>query len=72
MLKKGNRDSSERIVSKLLEAEVVNSKGYSTVASAKNIDVADQTFYCWWKEYGGLRTERAKRLITLEKENARR
>ena len=33
--------------------------------------VAEQTYYRWRREYGGLRTDQAKRLKTLEKENAR-
>jgi hypothetical protein len=33
--------------------------------------VAEQTYYCWRKEYGGLKLEQARRLKHLEKENAR-
>jgi len=33
--------------------------------------MAEPTFYRWPKEYGDLRTDQAKRLKTLEKENAR-
>ena len=33
--------------------------------------VSEQTYYRWRKEYGGLRTDQAKRLKELEKENAR-
>jgi transposase-like protein len=35
------------------------------------IGVTEQTYYRWRKEYGGLRIEQAKRLKSLEKENAR-
>ena len=31
----------------------------------------DQSYYRWRKEYGGLRTDQAKRLKDLEKENGR-
>ena len=33
--------------------------------------VSEQTYYRWRKEYGGLRTDQAKRLKELEKENSR-
>jgi hypothetical protein len=31
--------------------------------------VTEQTYYRWRKEYGGLRTDQAKRFKALEKEN---
>ena len=37
----------------------------------RQIEVSEQTYYRWWKEYGGLRLDQAKRLKSLEKENAR-
>jgi transposase-like protein len=39
--------------------------------ACKKIGVTEQTYYRWRKEYGGLRTDQAKRLKDLEKENAR-
>jgi len=33
--------------------------------------VTDQTYYRWRKEYGGVRTDQAKRLKELDRENAR-
>ena len=33
--------------------------------------VFEQTYYRWRKEYGGLRTDQAKRFKELEQENAR-
>ena len=68
---KGTRHTPEQIISKLREAEVVISKGHSAASAAKKIGEAEQSFYRWRKEYGGLRTEQAKRLKALEKENAR-
>ena len=38
---------------------------------SKQIGVSEQTYYRRRKEYGGLRIDQAKRLKTLEKENAR-
>ena len=33
--------------------------------------VTEQTYYRWRQKYGGMKPEMAKRLKTLEKENAR-
>ena len=38
---------------------------------AKKLAITEQTYYRWRKEYGGLRTDQAKRLKELEKENHR-
>jgi len=38
---------------------------------SKAIGVSSHTYYRWRKEYGGLRVDQAKKLKTLEKENAR-
>lgn len=35
------------------------------------IGITEQTYYRWRKEYGGLKTDQAKRLKELERENAR-
>ena len=37
----------------------------------RKLGVTEQTYYRWKREYGGLRTDQAKRLKDLEKENAR-
>jgi transposase-like protein len=37
----------------------------------KQLEVTEQTYYRWRKEYGGLRMDQAKRLRELEKENTR-
>jgi transposase-like protein len=46
-------------------------KGRTAAEAAKKIGVTEQTYYRWRKEYGGLRTDQAKRFKELEKENAR-
>ncbi len=44
----------------------------STVAEAsRSIGVAEQTFYRWRSEYGGVRIDQARRLKQLESENGR-
>ena len=65
------RHSSEQIIAKLREAEVLQAKGATVAAVCKQIGVTEQTFYRWRKEYGGMRVDQAKRLKQLEKENQR-
>ena len=65
------KHKAEEIISKLRVAELEIAKGRTTAEAAKKIGVTEQTYYRWRKEYGGLRTDQAKRLKELEKENAR-
>ena len=46
-------------------------KGSSVAAVCKLLGVTEQTYYRWRKEYGGLKTDQAKKLKELERENAR-
>ena len=61
----------EQIINKLREAEIHINQGISISEASRKIGVTQQTYYRWRKEYGGLRIEQAKRLKSLEKENAR-
>jgi putative transposase len=65
------RFQAEQIIGKLREAEVEISKGQTIGQVAKKLGITEQTYYRWRKEYGGLRTDQAKRLKELEKENGR-
>ena len=65
------RFTTEQIISKLREAEVFLAKGAKMPQICRKIGVTEQTYYRWRKEYGGLRTDQAKRLKELEKENTR-
>ena len=64
------RHSSEQIIGKLREAEVLLGQGQSVADVCKRLEVTEQTYYRWRKEYGGMKTEQARRLKELEKENA--
>ena len=61
----------EQIINKLLEAEILFSQGAAVDEARRKPGVTKQTYYCWRREYGGMRVEQAKRLKELEKENAR-
>jgi transposase-like protein len=69
MVKK--RFQAEQIIGKLREGEVEISKGQTIGQVVKKLGITEQTYDRWRKEYGGLRTDQAKRFKELEKENAR-
>ena len=65
------RHTSEQIIAKLREAEVLLAQGKPVPAVCKQLGVVEQTYYRWRKEYGGMKVDQAKRFKELEKENAR-
>ncbi len=65
------RHTAEQIIGKLREAEVELAKGQTTAEVVRKLEIAEQTYYRWRKEYGGLRVQQARRLKELEKENSR-
>jgi transposase-like protein len=65
------RHTTEEIVIKLREVEVLQSKGQSLAEACRQIGISEQTYYNWRKEYGGLKLDQAKRFKQLEQENVR-
>ncbi len=63
--------STEKIIVKLREAEVLISQGMDADEASRQIGVSRQTYYRWRKEFGGMRVDQARRLKLLEKENLR-
>jgi transposase-like protein len=61
----------EEIINKLREAEVLLSQGSTVAEASRKLNVTEQTYYRWRKEYGGMRVDQAKRLKGLEQENGR-
>ena len=61
----------EQIIGKLREAEVLLSQGQTVGAVSRKLEVTEQTYYRWRREYGGMQVEQARRLKELERENAR-
>ena len=61
----------EEIIQKLRAAEVLLSQGKNVAEACRQIGVTEQTYYRWRKEYGGVRTDLAKRLKEMDRENAR-
>jgi len=65
------RYTPEQIIIMLREAEVLLNKGSTVIEVSRKLGIAEQTYYRWRKEYGGMRVDQAKRLRELEQENAR-
>lgn len=63
--------STEQIINKLREAEVLISQGQTIPNVCKAIGVSEQTYYRWRKAYGGMKIDQAQRLRELEQENVR-
>jgi putative transposase len=61
----------EQIIGLLRQAEVELAKGQQIQAVSRKLGITEQTYYRWRKEYGGVRTDQAKRFKDLERENAR-
>ena len=63
------RYSSNDIISKLRAAEVLLSQEKTVSEVARKLEISEQTYYRWKKEYGGLDKTQVRRLKELEKEN---
>lgn len=61
----------EEIIHKLREAEVLPSQGQTVKEAVRQLGIAEQTYYRWRKEYGGMDRNQARRLKELERENSR-
>jgi transposase-like protein len=67
----GKRLTSEEIVARLRQVDVLSSQGKTVAEAVRAIGVTEVTYYRWRKEYGGLKGDQVKRLKELEAENAR-
>ena len=65
------RYTTEEIIHKLREADVLIGQGQTIAQVTKQIGVTEQTCFRWRKSHGGLRIDQAKRLRELEAENSR-
>jgi putative transposase len=61
----------EQIITKLREAEILLSQGKTVKEASKQLEISEQTYYRWRREYGGMDVTQAKKLKEMEKENAR-
>jgi putative transposase len=51
------RYTPEQIIGKLREAEVALAQGETAAQVCRTLGIAEQTFYRWRREYGGLKVE---------------
>lgn len=63
--------SAEQIVTMLRQIEVETGKGKPLAEVCRQLEIAEQTYYRWKKDFGGLRVNQAKKMKELEKENSR-
>ena len=65
------RHSPEQIVRKLRDADAMLNAGKELAVVLQTLEVSEATFYRWRNQYGGMKSEEAKRLKQLEDENKR-
>ena len=65
------RHRPEEIVTKLRQVEVLVGQGLARIDAIREVQITEQTFYRWRKQYGGMGTSQLKELKRLQKENER-
>ena len=68
---KRTRHTPEQIVNRLREADAMLAAGRTVAQVLQHLGVSEQTFHRWRNQYGGMKSEEARRLKELEIENAR-
>ena len=72
MTKSGRKGHSpEQIVQKLREADTMLASGKTIGQVVQSLEVSEATYNRWKNQYGGMKSEEAKRLKQLEDENRR-
>lgn len=71
MGRRGKKYKSEEIITKLRQAEILQSQGLNQAQICKELSISADTYVRWRKEYGGMRIDQAKKFKDLEKENQR-
>jgi transposase-like protein len=68
---KGKKHKPEQIIKKLREADAMLSAEKTIGQVCQSLEISEQTFHRWRNQYGGMKSEEAKRLKELEDENKR-
>jgi len=68
---KRKRHSPEQIVKKLRDADAMLNAGKDLAAVLQTLEISEATYHRWKTQYGGMKSEEAKRLKQLEEENRR-
>ena len=56
------RHKPEEIVTKLRQVEVLCGQGMPRIDAIRQVQITEQTFYRWRKQYGGMGTDQLKEL----------
>ena len=67
--KRRKRHSPEQIVRKLRDADAMLNSGKDEAAVLQALEISAATYLRWKNQYGGMKSEEAKRLKELEDEN---
>ena len=65
------RHKPEQIVSKLRQVEVLVGLGQPRIDAICEVQISEQTYYRWRKQYGGMGTNQLQELKRLQKGNER-
>ena len=65
------RYTAEQIITKLREADIYLGQGKTVKEASRLLEISEQTYYRWRREYGGMDITQAKKLKEVEKENVR-
>jgi len=71
MTKKRKRRNPEQIVKAIQEGETMMAAGKSEAEVFQTLEISATTWERWKKQYGGMKSDEAKRLRELEVENQR-
>ena len=71
MTKKRKRRKPEQIVKLLQEGDAMLAAGKSLAEVYQTLEVTESTWQRWKKQFGGMKSDEAKRLRELELENQR-
>ena len=63
--------NAEQIITHLRTIEVLMGRGQTAKEACREVAIAEQTYYRWRKEYGGMQKSQARKMKDLEKENNR-
>jgi hypothetical protein len=69
--KRRKRHSPEQIVAKLRDADAMLNAGQDLAAVLQRLETSEATYHRWRLQYGGMKSEEARRLKQLEDENRR-
>ena len=65
------RHKPEEIVTKLRQVDVLIGQRMSRIDAIREVQITEQTFYRWRKQYGGMGPAQLRELKRLQKENER-